>query len=288
MRRLILIAIVSCLSQMTVAQAQLVLELVEEHYGMVGDVNLGGYTTYRLYLEPDNVGDVPLIVYGHESVPLEISTSTTFYQDQFGSVMGGNIQSAFFEAIPSLEFDSWLTIGRENSSVDGSDFYIDNSSVWSTDFEAGNSIVIDDEIGGGIMSFWQFQFNDLPTVDGLILLAQFTTDGNLWGTLNLDYVPENYSPEDVVELTGLTFGSPDEMTLGCTDPDALNYDPEAVVNDGCTYEEGDLNGDGEVNVIDILDLLGNLGCTEDCGPADVNGDGVVNIWDLLEILGLIE
>jgi hypothetical protein len=46
----------------------------------------------------------------------------------------------------------------------------------------------------------------------------------------------------------------------------------------------DLNGDGEVNVLDLLDLLGAWGPNPG-HPADFNGDGEVNVLDLLELLG---
>ena len=49
---------------------------------------------------------------------------------------------------------------------------------------------------------------------------------------------------------------------------------------------GDLNGDGVVNVFDLLILLENWGaCADptDC-PADLNGDGLVNVFDLLILL----
>jgi hypothetical protein len=57
---------------------------------------------------------------------------------------------------------------------------------------------------------------------------------------------------------------------------------------GCeTLLQGDLNGDGVVNVSDLLILLGNWGPCEagsNC-PADLNGDGEVNVSDLLILLG---
>ena len=45
----------------------------------------------------------------------------------------------------------------------------------------------------------------------------------------------------------------------------------------------DLNGDGVVNVFDLLELLNTWGPCPGC-PADLNGDGVVNVFDLLELL----
>ena len=46
----------------------------------------------------------------------------------------------------------------------------------------------------------------------------------------------------------------------------------------------DINGDGEVNVSDLLMLLASWGpCPVPC-PPDINFDGVVNVSDLLELL----
>jgi len=46
----------------------------------------------------------------------------------------------------------------------------------------------------------------------------------------------------------------------------------------------DLNGDGAVNVSDLLILLAGWGPCQAVCPADVDRDGSVNVWDLLEIL----
>jgi hypothetical protein len=47
---------------------------------------------------------------------------------------------------------------------------------------------------------------------------------------------------------------------------------------------GDFNGDGYVNVVDMLELLASWGpCDAPC-PADLNGDGVVNVLDFLDLL----
>ncbi len=46
----------------------------------------------------------------------------------------------------------------------------------------------------------------------------------------------------------------------------------------------DLNGDGIVDVPDLLLLLGNWGpCFTPC-PSDLNGDGAVNVSDFLQLL----
>ena len=48
----------------------------------------------------------------------------------------------------------------------------------------------------------------------------------------------------------------------------------------------DINGDGVVNVLDLIDLLLCFGqpAAPACSPEDINGDGNVNVLDLIELL----
>lgn len=276
-----------CTTLLVTAQGNLSLEIIEEHAGMVGDVDLSGFTTYRLYYELVNDGDIPIIIFGRSNNPLNISSTDGFFQDQLGSSLSSSIEPAIFDIFPSHEFDSWVTIAGEDSNQSqalGAVASLENQ--WGTIFEEGNDLIIDDNIGGAWTGTWQFTFGVMPILDGKVLLAQLTTSGNLWGTLNLDYVEYGQGPAVVTEL-GMTFGSPDEMIIGCTNENALNYDPEAVVDGFCEFLEGDLDQNGTLDIGDILEFLDNYGCLEDCGVSDLNGDGVVNIWDLLILLGLI-
>ena len=62
-------------------------------------------------------------------------------------------------------------------------------------------------------------------------------------------------------------------------------DDSTCESDTCgTPCEGDTNGDGIVNVTDLLAAIAEWQCTSDC-TADVNGDGIVNVSDLLAIIG---
>jgi hypothetical protein len=62
----------------------------------------------------------------------------------------------------------------------------------------------------------------------------------------------------VVEF--IDYNAPDVSIPGCTYVGADNYDPEANTDDGsCTYQgicPGDLDSDGIIGVMDILELLG--------------------------------
>lgn len=45
----------------------------------------------------------------------------------------------------------------------------------------------------------------------------------------------------------------------------------------------DINGDGTINVLDLIDMLLQFGMVG-CSPTDVNGDGTTNVLDLIELL----
>ena len=56
--------------------------------------------------------------------------------------------------------------------------------------------------------------------------------------------------------------------------------------DICGVQEcdGDADGDGQVNVNDLLGVIGEWGCSSGCGY-DVTGDGQVNVSDVLMVIG---
>lgn len=90
----------------------------------------------------------------------------------------------------------------------------------------------------------------------------------------------NYQPEALIDA-GCSFP-------GCADDTALNYDPEAgCASDTCIYEfacMGDADGDGVISASDLTAYLGALGTTGP-SPFDGNGDGVVSFEDFLDALG---
>ena len=88
----------------------LVIETVDNSSGGFNN----GEITYNLYAELD--GGLVTFIFADESNPLEINTSTSFIDNEFGADIQGQVNDAFFGFVPSLAYDTWLTIGDSYSS----------------------------------------------------------------------------------------------------------------------------------------------------------------------------
>ena len=90
-RLAILFLTCSCVLSQAVAQDYTL--TLEEH---AADI-IPGQTTYRLYVDMVNDDDFLTSVFGGDTDPLSITTSTgSFYNDQFGSSKADGINPAFF------------------------------------------------------------------------------------------------------------------------------------------------------------------------------------------------
>ena len=80
-----------------------------------------GATTYRLYANFTADAAEVTAVYGTDTEPwwMTSSASDGFYNDAVGSDFGGGVNPAFFTVFPSLEYDSWFTIGAQPGDADG-------------------------------------------------------------------------------------------------------------------------------------------------------------------------
>ena len=101
----------------------------------------------------------------------------------------------------------------------------------------------------------------------------------------MDSTACNYNPDATVDDASCEFTS----CAGCTDDTACNYVPTATLDDGsCEYAScgcpGDLDGDGQVSVADVLLFLSDFGCIDAPCLGDANGDGINAVDDLLLML----
>lgn len=85
----------------------------------------------------------------------------------------------------------------------------------------------------------------------------------------------------------------DNLCVGCTDPRALNYNPDLIIGDGsCIYPGvGDANTDGDVDILDIVLTVDLILHSEDIEYnyfwLDINQDEHVNILDIVMLVDWI-
>jgi T5SS/PEP-CTERM-associated repeat protein len=108
-------------------------------------------------------------------------------------------------------------------------------------------------------------------------------NGSLLVTLASGYTPPGGTTVTVVSAASVT-GTflPATLPAGAT----ITYSPTAVTLtfDGEPGLEGDVNGDGVVDVQDLIEVITGWGpCKGDCA-ADLNGDGIVDVQDLVTVI----
>ena len=119
----------------------------------------------------------------------------------------------------------------------------------------------------------------------------------LAGLTNLEILwLENNSISDISPLvanTGLGNGDVVGVSGNPLDSASINTHIPALQSRGVTVQfddivaqPADVNGDGTVNILDLVFVASRLGNQGQNLPADVNGDGVVNILDLVLVAGM--
>ena len=249
-------------------------------FELVGENTTGpGFDTYRVYANFMDPDAQLVAVYGLQDTALSITSTGTFYQDALGGPLATSIIPLLFSTFPDLEYDSWVTIGADDNtgSVDfiGADF---------VPFEAGGDIIIDDNVGGTWYILPDLEPTAFPDADGQVLIGQFTTDGIVDLTVNLQYRASDGTNKQAVQQS-LTFPV---VTPGCTDAGACNYDPAADFDDGscdflscagCTLEDAcNYNPQAVITDNDLCEFpVGYPNNIVDCDGNclnDADGDGV--------------
>lgn len=228
---------------------------VQLGYDVVGQNTVNGMTTYRVWAEFSDPTEQLVAIYGFDSVPLTVNTTTEFYQNPLGGALGSSINPLLLPVDSLLAFDSWLTVGGEDNSADVNTIGLDFGP-----FEGeGGAVVADDVNGGSVFIYPDLEPAAFPDDNGHVLIAQLTTDGEVSLTVNFQSrTSDGENPQ--INQQSLVF----QEVYACF---------------------GDLNTDGIIGIGDLLMMLGEFGCPEDCSH-DMNGDGGVTTSDMLIMLSL--
>ena len=244
-----------------------------------------GMTTYRMYVNTPTSNDILSAIFGDDERPLIVSTTTSFYQDPAGGVLGSDVQPDLFGFFPTLAFDSWVTIGLDGEAGPGEEppsTIGQQNNAWESNFEDGLDLLMQDDIGGAIFLVNAGYTNALSGEDQSILIGQFTTDGEMSGRINVQMLLGGSSGVEEEILT-FFFEGPGEfledgdIACGCTDETACNYDPLATSNDAsCLYTADPCDDENGLTINDVItescECIGEVvveGCT-DLGACNYN------------------
>ena len=163
--------------------------------------SIPGMTTVRLHAKLVNATDYLTSVSGWDEMPGFIETTTSFYQDPDGWATPNNNNPLLFGLLPTLRYDTWITIGIESAPV-GADGEIPigvfppETGFWVDAFEAGGDLVMDID---GAWFVTLGSSNGTAGEDLRVLVGQFTTDGVISGMLNLQVFSEGVASDDFMD-----------------------------------------------------------------------------------------
>ncbi len=244
-----------------------------------------GLNTYRVYVTTPSPTDFVSAIAGDEVVPTFLNTTTSFHQEQFGSYSAASINPLFFGFMPSLQYDSWLTMGIESLPAAGQSeitFVQAQGDSWIASFEQGNNLDISSFFGGSWFTLPTFS-NGYAGEDQRVLVAQLTTDGEVSGQMFVQVFPNGVGAD--AEYLTLSFGT---NSCGCLNESACNYDASATYSNEaeCVFPEdifgnsfvdcdgvclNDADGDGICDEDEVPGCTDDTACNYDLGATDNDG-----------------
>jgi hypothetical protein len=273
---------------------------------------------YRVYAKTKQANTEVVGLFGNPAYPLSVSAKGGFWQSQFGGDLSSQIPCNQTGFPPTLRYDSWLTIGLSCASGN----VLQNTGLDLSAFASGGAISDNDGIvfvqPGAAQSIagsakrvllGQFTTNQPVALTGVIDVVGRTAGGASW-TAYAQMLPppavvdcDGNGQQDAFDIAlGVRYdcdqsGVPDVCEYGSASTDcngngipdlcdvvsAFSADLNGnYVPDECECS-GDVDGNGRVDVDDIIDVIASWGTTGD-SLADVNNDGIVGAADLAIVL----
>ncbi|MAT80532.1 MAG: hypothetical protein CMJ29_02670 [Phycisphaerae bacterium] len=231
------------------------------------------------------------------SIQEKLLTSTDgFYQDPNGGPTSVGINPNFYSFVPDLEWDSRVTIGALDQT--GNPFDANNLGDvgvnWTT-FENGGTLAVDNGTWYVLPTDSQgeavpFISQDCSSQYGVLIArltafeldSEISIDALIQGRDALENtfqeaVSHSFTYEAAEDCNSNGVSDTCDIANGTSQDSDGNGVPDEC-DGGCA---GDVDGDNDVDVDDILIALGNYGGS---GQGDVDNDGDIDVNDLLQIL----
>lgn len=230
--------------------------------------------TYRVYAEiPANYE--MQIIYGDFLTAMSFTSSSQFYQNINGGPTAVSINSSQVALIPELGYDSWITVGLDNSLGNILTVFPDVAPYAS--WETGGDLLFNDIVGAGVLMPTAGGIpQNMIDVDGRILVAQFTSDGTISACFNFQI--RRLNPD------GTIYDPPGSAT---SETELFSNQCVTLMPNVSSACEADLDDSGYVATPDLLILLSNFGCLSGC-IVDFNQDGSTGTDDLLFFLSAFD
>jgi len=266
------------------------LETVTSHSGG----NLDGMTTYRLYVNCLNELDYVSACSGDDSNPLVLASTASpawFNSPYATSWNASGVNPAFFPVFPEVAYDSFLTLGAEDATAPSNQH---PSTIWGSidatlEFDSdgfGESLTVNDAQGGA----WYIPFPGLDASethvafagsDLRVLVAQLTTAGEVSGQIQVQIFQNGQQSNEFRGILPIAT----ELAVGCMNPQAFNYDPEATSSDPSLCNLHCTNGtwfDEATGRCELEAWTGDVGDTFTLDPChlDFDDSGWMDITDL--------
>jgi len=197
------------------------------------------------------------------------------------STFNDAVLGSFGEARSMAEFDISAFSVPPNESIIAATFEVKLTAIdvfgLGIDGDIPESLAVDGYVADGIEELSDFQI-----ADGNVLDSVPTPDPWVGQVLSFDVTTFVAELVDAGEsFVGITVRA---ETFGGLMMEEGGGFPRLTIETSGPGCPADVNGDGVVDVLDLLAVLGAWGETGEL-PEDVTGDGVVDVLDLLEVLG---
>ena len=170
--------------------------------------------------------------------------------------------------------------GKDLSMLDET-FYL-HLAMKASDEQAHASHAVG--VGNAHFTLGAAPFTDNGNIYGI--LGDFYRDGK-WYNFDIPYTEIMARANPVFDNPSNYMGNVISFLSGGVAGTELNFDAIFFYRKGAPAIQGDVNGDGDVNVIDITSLIDEI-MNDGTNPrADVNGDGEINVIDITVLIDII-